>query len=155
MMTASSAMLASRPANCWNIYETAMAVKRKTRTNYTMLTLHKLRDEGCVVDKVEKFNSFAGPFGRREDAFGFIDIIALRPGVGIVAIQSTGPSGHSEHRRKIVTSECAVAWLACGGLIELWSWRKLLVKRGGKARCWQPRIEHLYAGDMEVVEDED
>jgi len=118
---------------------------RRARHNYTQMTLRRLRDEGCCVDKVEKYNPYAGPFGRREDAFGFIDIIALRPGVGIVAIQSTGPHGHAEHRRKILTNEFAPLWLECHGCIELWSWRKLLAKPGGKARRWQPRIEAITA----------
>ncbi len=122
-----------------------MAVKRAGRKNYTQMTLQRLRDEGCSVDKVEKYNAFAGPFGRREDAFGFIDILALRPGVGIVAIQSTGPSGHSEHRKKILANEFAPQWLECGGRIELWSWRKLAVKPGSKALRWQPRIEEITA----------
>jgi hypothetical protein len=120
-----------------------MAVKRAGRKNYTQMTLQRLRDEGCSVDKVEKYNAFAGPFGRREDAFGFIDILALRPGVGIVAIQSTGPNGHAEHRRSILANEFATQWLECGGRIELWSWRKLALKRGSKALRWQPRIEAI------------
>ncbi len=128
-----------------------MAVKRKTHTSYTQMTLHRLRDMGCAVEKVEKFNAYAGPFGRREDAFGFLDIIALSPGRGIVGIQSTGPSGHSEHRRKILTNEFAPLWLECGGIIELWSWRKLLVRTGGKAMRWQPRIEVITLEDLAQV----
>ena len=120
-----------------------MAVKRKAPKNYTSMTLASLREAGCCVDKVEKFNAYAGPFGRREDAFGFIDIIALEPQRGIVAIQSTGPNGHAEHKRKILANEFARIWLECGGHIDLWSWRKLLVKPGGKAKRWKPRIEQL------------
>lgn len=120
-----------------------MAVKRKAHRNYTTMTLNALRAQGRCVEKVEKFNAFAGPFGRREDAFGFIDIIALDPVRGIVAIQSTGPSGHAEHRKAILANEFAPLWLECGGTIELWSWRKLLVKPGGKQARWQPRIEEI------------
>jgi len=126
-----------------------MAIKRTARRSYTQMTLQKLRDEGCCVDKCEKFNAYAGPFGRREDLFGFIDIIALRPGVGIVAIQSTGPNGHAEHRRKILANEFVPLWLEVGGKIELWSWRKILTKPGGKQRIWQPRIENIIIFDVE------
>ena len=120
-----------------------MTVKRKARHNYTLMTLSHLRALGRCVDKCEKWNAFAKPFGRREDLFEFIDIIALDPIQGIVAIQSTGPSGHAGHKRKIVACEYARLWLECGGKIELWSWRKLLVKRGGKAKRWQPRVEKI------------
>ena len=116
-----------------------MPVKRKGRANYTQMTLSALRDEGCSVEKVEKFNAYAGPFGRREDAFGFIDIIALRPGEGIVAIQSTGPNGHAAHRKTILNTQFAYEWAACGGKIELWSWHKVRV--GEKAERWRCRIE--------------
>lgn len=121
-----------------------MPVKRKGRTNYTKMTLELLRNEGCSVEKVEKFNAFAGPFGQREDAFGFIDIIALDPAKQkIIAIQSTGPSGHRDHIVKILANPFARQWLECGGQIQMWSWRKLLVAKGMKARRWRPRIENI------------
>lgn len=123
-----------------------MAVKRKaTRVNYTQMTLKALRAEGFTVEKVEHWNPFAN---RRVDAFGFIDIIALRPGTGIVAIQSTGPSGHAEHRKKIVANEFAAVWLDCGGSIELWSWHQRPVVKGGKRLIWQPRIENITHEDL-------
>jgi len=125
-----------------------MAVNRSGKQNYTQKTLKFLRDLGCDVDKAEKFNAFAGPFGQREDLFGFIDIIALDDQRGIIAIQSTGPSGHAEHRKKILDCKFARKWLECGGIIELWSWRKLLVNRGGSARRWQPRIEQITEKDF-------
>jgi hypothetical protein len=86
--------------------------------------------------------------------FGFIDLIALCPDKGIVAIQSTGPSGHSSHRKAIIDNEwadginVALEWLKAGGKIELWSWRKLLVKRGGKARRWVPKVEEITMEDL-------
>jgi len=118
-----------------------MSVKR--RGNYTSMTLGELRARGCLVEKVEKWNQYAGPHGQREDAFGFIDLIIIDPGRGIVAVQCTGPNGHAEHRQKILANEYAPEWLRAGGKIELWSWRKLLLARGGKARRWSPRIEEI------------
>jgi len=120
-----------------------MSVNRNGRLNYTQKTLQHLRKLGCCVEKVEQFNIHAGPFGQKRDAFGFIDIIALDPQRGIIAIQSTGPNGHSEHYRTIVKNEFAKLWLECGGIIELWSWRKLLVKRGGALRRWEPRVQEI------------
>jgi hypothetical protein len=115
----------------------------KKGLSYTSRTLRECRERGYICDKAEKFNQYAGPFGRREDLFGFIDIIYLDPQKGIVAIQSTGPHGHSEHRRKILENSYALEWLKCGGVIELWSWRKLLKQRGGRLRLWTPRIEEI------------
>lgn len=117
-----------------------MAVKK--RLNYTQKTLRECRMRGRICDKTERWNAYAGPFGKREDLFGFIDLIALDP-EGIIAIQSTGPSGHNDHKKKILHNEWALEWLRCGGKIELWSWRKLLVKCGGKERRWYPRIEPI------------
>lgn len=109
-----------------------------------LLTCDPDGDDIVVEVGSSKDNAYAGPFGQREDLFGFIDIIALDPDApAIVAIQSTGPSGHAAHRRTILACEFARQWLECGGRIELWSWRKLLVQRGGKARRWQPRIESI------------
>lgn len=115
----------------------------KKGLSYTQLTLRDCRERGYICDKAEKFNAYAGPFGRREDLFGFIDIIYLDPLKGIVAIQSTGPSGHSSHRKAILENPNALEWLKVGGKIELWSWRKILKKRGGKLRIWSPRIEDI------------
>ena len=120
----------------------------KKGLSYTQRTLRELRARGCICDKAEKFNAYAGPFGRREDLFNFIDIVVLDPVKGILAVQTTGPSGHAAHRRKILENEYAPEWLKCGGTIEIWSWRKLLVKRGGKARRWTPRIETITISDF-------
>lgn len=121
----------------------------KKRLNYTQKTLRACRERGYICDKTEKWNAFAGPFGQREDLFGFIDLIALDPKQGIIAIQSTGPHGHSQHRKAILENEFALEWLKCKGVIELWSWRKLLKKRGGKLRVWVPRIEPITKEDFE------
>ena len=115
----------------------------KKGLSYTQRTLRECRARGLICDKAEKFNAYAGPFGRREDLFGFIDIVILDPQRGIVAIQSTGPHGHSQHRRAILENEFAYEWLKCGGKIELISWSKKLKHRKGKLRIWMPRIEPI------------
>ena len=124
------------------------------RTSYTHLTLAACKKLGRICAIAEKWNAFAGPIGRdgkrvgiRQDLFDFIDIVALAPG-SLIGIQSTGPSGHAEHLRKILACPSAEAWLHAGGRIELWSWRKLLVKRGGKARTWEPRVQQIGLEDF-------
>ena len=114
----------------------------------TQRTLRELRNQGCICDIVERFNSFAGPFGKRMDYLGFIDLIALAPD-GIVGVQCCAGSGMSDHRKKILENEYAPEWLKSGGRIELWGWRKLLLKRGGKAMRWSPKVEKFTKEDFE------
>lgn len=104
----------------------------------TSRTLNAMRRMGRMAAVVERWNRFAKI---RQDLFGFIDIIALDESCGIVGVQSCG-SSFASHLAKI-TSEChdaAVAWLRCGGKIELWSWRKIKLKRGAKKYVWRPRV---------------
>lgn len=118
----------------------------------TQRTLRALRSQGRIVAVTEKWNAFAGPprrngtgrVGVRQDLFGFVDVLALCPGRGFVGVQSCSQS-HGTHLKKIREQcfEAAEAWLACGGVIELWTWRKVKVIRGGKAVRWEPRIEEI------------
>jgi len=114
--------------------------------SYTQRTLQELRKQGRIASVVEKYVQRQGvAFGFRKDLFGFIDIIVLCPERGIVGIQSTGPSGHSSHKKKIIEEcgELAIKWLSCGGSIELWSWKKKPLREGLKALRWTPRIEDI------------
>ena len=107
-----------------------------------------------VCGIVERWLAHAGPHGVRQDLFGFIDIIALAPGtgknIGIIGIQSCGNS-FAEHYRKITNSDCTenvIHWLSAGGRCELWAWRKVKVKRGGKAMRWAPRVAEITMADI-------
>ena len=123
----------------------------------TQRTLRELRGQGRIVGTVERWNPYVGSHGIRQDLFGFIDLIALDRDRGIVGIQSCGQS-YAAHERKILDSECTenvVEWLRCGGKLELWGWRKLLVKRGGKAMRWTPRVREFTLGDFDHKETTD
>ena len=37
-------------------------------------------------------------------------------------------------------------------MLELWGWRKVKVKRGGKAEIWQPRVREYTLADFAVEE---
>jgi len=113
-------------------------------------TLKALRDRGLECAIVEKFNQYAGPFGRREDLFGIIDIIALGPD-GVIGIQACG-SDFAGHKEKILVGKYQETynWLNTPGTsLELWGWRKIKVKRGGKAMVWKPRVERI---ELEIQE---
>ena len=115
----------------------------------TQRTLAALRDRGCMAAIVEKWNQFAGPHGIRQDLFGFIDVLCIEPGEkGCLGVQACG-SSFSEHLTKITETraeEC-LKWLAAGNRVELWGWRKVKVKRGGKAMVWKPRVRFITEGD--------
>ena len=116
----------------------------------TSRTLEYLRSQGWVADKVEQFNPHAGKFGMRKDMFGFGDIVAMGEN-SIIAIQSCGQA-FSEHDKKITQDEIvapkALKWVECGGRLILIGWRKVKLKRGGKAMRWQPRIKEYSVVDF-------
>ena len=118
----------------------------------TQRTIRELKDLGRRCAIVEKFNAHIGPHGIRQDMFGIIDIIALDPERGVVGIQSCG-SDFAGHMRKMTierNQECR-DWLNTPGTsLELWGWRKVKVKRGGKAVRWEPRIHVFKIEDLNI-----
>lgn len=125
-----------------------------SKTSPTQRTMRHLRHEGTTCAVVERWNQFAGPHGVRQDLFGFIDILALEPGRGIVAVQCCARSGHAAHRRKILEecTEAAVEWLRCGGDIEIWSWGKVKLRRGSTAFRWKPKVEVIGLDSFEELD---
>jgi len=117
----------------------------------TQRTLAAMRAQGRLCAIVEKYNAHIGPHGIRQDAFGFIDIIAIDPADGIVAIQSCGQS-FSEHVRKLTeeANEAVEAW-ARHAPIELWGWRKVKVCRGKDAVRWTPRVADVIVENGQVL----
>jgi len=104
------------------------------KTSPTARTLAELRKQGHVAQVTERWNQWAK---RRIDLFGFIDVVALRPGE-ILGIQSTTSDNHAARRSKIAETDGARAWLDAGGRIEIWSWRKA-------GRFWIYRREPISA----------
>ena len=122
----------------------------------TQRTLKALRARGLKSAVVEKWNSFAKI---RQDLFGIIDILSLCPETGVIGVQSTGQD-FSGHRRKLMeekAQEC-IDWLSVPGTsLELYGWRKLKVKHGGKAMRWKARIARitLVGGELMFWEDKE
>lgn len=124
-------------------------------TSPTQRTLAANKALGRECGIVERFIPFVGPHGVRLDLFGFIDIIVLDPEKGVIGIQSFGQA-YSEHVKKISEErkDIAVKWLKWAPL-ELWGWRKVRAKKGGKAMRWKPRIADAMVtveGNIEFVE---
>ena len=118
----------------------------------TQRTLAAMREQGRVCGIVERFNSHVGKFGIRQDLFGFIDIIAIDPVDGIVAIQPCGQS-FKQHVDKMIgeRNENMYEWIKHAP-IELWGWRKVKLKRGGKAMRWKPRIADIILDDEDKIQ---
>lgn len=112
----------------------------------TQRTLRALEQRGCICGIVERFNPFAGKFGKRHDLFNIFDIVAIYP-TGICGVQSCGQS-YSAHYQKIISNDIGIEWIKAGGIIELFGWRKVVKKRGSKLRVWQPRIHRFSLEDF-------
>lgn len=123
----------------------------------TQRTLAELRDRRLVktVWIVEHWNSFAHI---RQDLFGFVDVLALVRPLGNTkhqtwAIQTT-TTGVAERIAKIRANPHYENCLNAGWRIFVWGWRKLKVKRGGKAVKWTLReIEITPNGEIEEAHD--
>lgn len=120
----------------------------------TQRTLKACREQGRIAEVVERYIPYAGPYGQKKDLFNYIDIIAVDPWHGIVGIQSFGQNW-PEHVNKLKRepNEGIYEWLKWAE-IELWGWRKVKQKRGGKAMRWRPRIADviLNGDNIEVKE---
>jgi hypothetical protein len=116
----------------------------------TQRTIKYLKDNGCIPGIVEKFNQYAGPYGIRQDLFGFLDIISIDPTHGIVGIQSCGQS-FKAHIDKMTgeRNEAMYEWLR-HAKVQLIGWRKVKLKRGGKAMRWKPRIANFWLENEEI-----
>lgn len=118
----------------------------------TQRTLRELRGQGRVAAIVERWNQHAGPHGIRQDLFGIIDVIALDPTRGIIGVQSCG-SAFAAHERTILEERTqeSIDWLSTPGtVLELWGWRKVKIRRGGKAERWAPRIREFTLDDFGI-----
>jgi hypothetical protein len=110
-----------------------------------------LKDRGVPADMAERYIHPPGmKFGFHRDLFGIIDIIACTT-KGILGVQSCG-NQFSEHLKTITEKRLSETrtWLLSGGLLELWAWRRVKVKRGGKAMTWKPRALAFYLADGKV-----
>lgn len=123
------------------------------KTKSMQRSLEVIKKQGLTYQIVEKWNPWSK---KREDLFGIIDILVL-DGV-ILGVQATG-ADVAGHRRKLAddNKSMTIAWLEAGGLLELWSWRNLVIKRGMKAKKWNLKITEvlIVAGEIYFEEVKD
>jgi len=118
------------------------------RTNQR--TIQHLRKLGLRCQTVEKYNMYSR---RYNDLFSIIDIIMLDHSRGVVGIQACG-TDFQPHIRKLTIDEVenTRAWLETPGtVLEIWGWRRLLEKKGGKRKVWKPRIQEIRLGDLKWI----
>ena len=122
----------------------------------TQRTIRALKEQGMICAVVEKFNPHVGEHGIRQDLFGILDIQALDPVRGVIGIQACSQSSAS-HIRKIKEERTqeTIDWLSTPGTkLEVWCWRKLKLKKGGKAMRWTPKITEILLSDITGVKNE-
>lgn len=111
----------------------------------TARILKRLRSDGWLCQVVERWCPHSR---RRVDLFQVIDVLAVRDGATL-GVQATTMAGRSARLAKIRRADGARAWLKGGARqLQLWAWRRLKTKRGGKAVQWVPRIDEIVATDL-------
>jgi hypothetical protein len=119
-------------------------------TSHLQRTTKELKKNGWPYWKVEYWNGFAG---KRIDLFNIIDLLAINPEVSTIGIQVCG-TDFQEHIRKITETHIdnSILWLSVPfNRLELWGWRRLLAKRGGKRKIWKPRIVDFWVEGGKVL----
>lgn len=103
-----------------------------SKTTPTQRSLRLLRAQGYRVAITEHWNSFVK---RRQDLFGFIDLLAID--APMMAIQTTSGTNVSARVAKILESDAAREWIEAGHRIIVHGW----AKRGhrGAVKRWECR----------------
>ena len=113
------------------------------RTSPTARVLKHYRDCGFHIEVVERWLPRTLT---RKDFIGCVDLIAIKPGVGIVGVQATSRANHASRRNKAKAEPLLRTWLASGGRFEVAS----TAKQGerGKRKLWNVKREELVAADL-------
>jgi hypothetical protein len=108
----------------------------------TQRALKVLRDDGFSPWIVEKWNQFARI---RQDLYGIIDIVAIKPTVtGVLGVQCTSMGNGSARKRKALESPYLAPWCLAGNVFEIWEFGKQGAR--GKKKEWKlkvTRVTHL------------
>lgn len=106
----------------------------------TQRTLAKLKADGWVCTAItERWNQYARI---RQDLFGFIDVLSCGE-KGTLAIQACAGASVSARVQKIADSPLLPFVRKAGWTIQVWGWRKVKVKRGGRATKWECRVVEI------------
>lgn len=95
----------------------------------TQRSLKKLKADGYRAQVVEKWNPWSKT---RKDLFDIVDILAMKEGCPLLAIQCTTTANLSARIAK--APESVRVWLSTGNALEFWGWRKQGPR--GKRKTW-------------------
>jgi hypothetical protein len=115
--------------------------KRKTGSSPAEISGQFLRRLGFRVSHQERWNAHAG---KRQDLFGFIDILAIHPELQItLGVQSTTFTHITERMKKIeeACSKAALDWLSAGNQIQIYGWKTM--KPRGKRPYRRVAVLHV------------
>lgn len=105
-------------------------------TSPTQLSIRRLKDLGMACAVVEKFNTFVGEHGIRQDMFGFADIVAVGR-AGIMAVQTTSRGNISSRERKVLMNPAAYLWALGNGIVVVHGWE---MNGAGRWECEERRL---------------
>jgi hypothetical protein len=89
----------------------------------TARTLAALRKLGYLAAVVEKW---LPRIKRRQDLFGFGDVLAVHPGDRVfMIVQATTGSNVASRLNKARALPALTTWLGAGGTFEVWGWKKM------------------------------
>lgn len=110
----------------------------------TQRSLDYLRKQGytaAVVEQTIHFPDKQNP-GKmtmfKRDLFNLFDILAFKPGIGFLGVQTTSRSNQQSRIQKIAGSREADKWLETGGHIHVHGWAKAGAK--GKRKLWEVSV---------------
>ena len=88
-------------------------------------SMKRLRSFGFSVAGVEKILHMPGaPFPKKKDAFGFGDLLIMRPDWGVGLVQVTSKDNLSAREKKSRAIPELKVWLESGGRFVLQGWKK-------------------------------
>ena len=122
--------------------------RKKPSKSPTQRSLALMLAHGHTCQVVERWNPFARV---RQDLFGFVDIVAVGPLIGIVGVQATS-SPVAARLEKIYAEPRARKWLAAGGRIEIHGWT--LKGARGKRKTYQLRCVRVYLDGEAIAHEE-
>ena len=89
--------------------------------------------------------------GMLKDLFGFVDIVAMDlENKVFLGVQACSAANVSARFDKIVREchDAAQEWLACGGKIFVYGWRKYKKPLPGSRKLWRPLVREVTEEDL-------
>jgi hypothetical protein len=106
-------------------------------------TLALLRKEGFIAQVVEKKIPYSHI---SQDLFGCIDILAIKAGEPVLAIQATSRANQSARYKKAVAIPALRVWLQTGSRFQVWGWA--LTGPRGKRKHWTVIKREVMSADL-------